>query len=190
MKPATTPSVKFTYEDFLNFPDDGKRHEIIDGEHFVTPSPNTKHQTICMNLAVLAGTYLRQHPIGAFFVALFDVVLSNLDVVEPDLLYISRERAEVLTDKHVRGAPDLVVEILSPGTRRTDEVTKRKRYERFGVGEYWIVDPELETIKVYRRVEQSFTRVAELTLEQGDVLTTPLLPGFSVRLGEIFAVIF
>jgi Uma2 family endonuclease len=187
MRPAATPSVKFTYEDFLNFPNDGKRHEIIDGEHYVTPSANTRHQTVCTALTALLWIYLKQHPIGAVFVAPFDVVFSDLDVVQPDILYISRERAGVLTDQHVRGAPDLAVEILSPGTRKTDEVTKRKLYERFGVQEYWVVDPELDMIKVYCRKDDQFVRVAELSAEAGDSLTTPLLPGFSVTLTEIFA---
>jgi Uma2 family endonuclease len=187
VKPATAPSVKFTYEDFLNFPDDGKRHEIIDGEHFVTPSPNTKHQAVSMNLAALLWTYLKEHPIGAVFAAPFDVVFSDFDVVEPDVLYISRERAGVLTEKHMRGAPDLVVEILSPGTRKTDEVTKRRLYERSDVNEYWVVDPDLDAIKIYRRVEGTFARVAELAAEAGDTLTTPLLPGFAVSLAAVFA---
>jgi Uma2 family endonuclease len=187
MRPDMTPSVKFTYDDFLNFPDDGKRHEIIDGEHFVTPSPNTKHQRVVVSLAGSLWMYLKQHPIGELFVAPFDVLFSDLDVVEPDLLYISRERRQVVTEKHVVGAPDLAVEILSPGTRKTDEVTKRKLYERFGVQEYWVVDPELDAVKVYRRVENVFARVSELSLEAGGVLTTPLLPDWSVTLAEIFA---
>ena len=187
MRPASAPSVKYTYDDFLNFPDDGKRHEIIDGEHYVTPSPNTKHQTICVSLVFALRTYLQGRPLGAVFVAPFDVVFSDLDVVEPDLLYISRERAGVLTENHVHGAPDLVVEILSPSTRKTDETTKRKLYERFDVREYWVVDPELETIKIYRRVDGAFARAAELTAEAGDTLTTPLLPDFSVTLADVFA---
>ena len=186
MRPAPTPSVKFTYEDFLNFPDDGKRHEIIDGEHFVTPSPNTKHQAVSMNLAAILWTYLKDHPIGAVFAAPFDVVFSDVDVVEPDLIYVSLERLHILTSQHARGAPDLAVEILSPGTRMTDEVKKRQLYERFGVGEYWVIDPELNTITVYRRVQDAFVRVAELSAEHADMLTTPLLPGFSVTLAEVF----
>src|SRR5262249_35803215 len=154
---------------------DGKRHEIIDGEHYVTPSPNTKHQTVSMNLTTAFVIYLKQHPRGRLFAAPFDVVFSDLDIVEPDLLYISRERTSIVTDKHVRGAPDLVVEIHSPSTRKTDELTKRKLYERFGVQEYWVVDPELETIKIYRRPGDSFERAAELSAERGDRLTTPLL---------------
>jgi len=179
-------SGKFTYEDFLHFPDDGKRHEIIDGEHYVTPSPNTKHQRIVSHLHFALVAYLRNRRVGEVFVAPFDVVFSDRDIVEPDLLYISRERSSVLTDKHVRGAPDLVVEILSPGTRRTDEIKKRGVYESFGVHEYWIVDPELDTIKIDRRVESAFVRSAELAAEKDDELTTPLLPGFSVKLAEIF----
>ena len=187
VRPAAASSVTFTYEDFLTFPDDGKRHEIIDGEHYVTPSPNTKHQRVSKNLMVALDWYLRQHPCGEVFAAPFDVVLSDLDVVEPDLLYVSRERASVLTKQHVRGAPDLVVEILSPGTRKTDEVTKRKRYEHFGVLEYWVVDPDLDAVKVYRRADDRFVRVAELSTEAGDAFTTPLLAGFSVTLAQVFA---
>jgi Uma2 family endonuclease len=184
----TAPSVKFTYDDLCNLPDDGKRHEIIDGEHYVTPSPNTKHQRVSRELTAALVSYLGTHRVGELFVAPFDVVLSDLDVVEPDLIYISRERAGVLTEQHVRGAPDLVVEILSPGTRKTDEITKRKLYERYGVAEYWVVDPDRESVKVYRRGgDGTFTRAAESSVESGDTITTPLLPGFSVALSQIFA---
>ena len=187
MRPPATQPVKFTYDDFLHFPDDGKRHEIIDGEHHVTPSPNTKHQAVSMNLAAILWTYLKVHPIGAVFAAPFDVVFSDRDIVEPDLLYISRERSSVVTDQHVRGAPDLVVEILSPGTRTTDEVTKRTLYERWGVNEYWVVDPERDAIAIHRIVEGAFARVADLAAGAGDTLTTPLLPGFAAPLAAVFA---
>jgi Uma2 family endonuclease len=187
MKPVTAPSARFTYEDFLNFPSDGKRHEVIDGEHYVTPSPNTKHQVVSMNLTRAFNFYLERQRVGQVFAAPFDVVFSDLDVVEPDLLYISRERSGILTDEHVRGSPDLVVEIVSPGTRKTDEVTKRKVYERFDVKEYWVVDPELDAVKVYRRDGGVFARAAELTAEAGDILTTPLLPDFSVSVADLFA---
>ena|SRR5947209_3827174 len=113
---------------------------------------------------------------------------SDRDIVEPDLLYISRERSSVVTDKHVRGAPDLVVEILSPGTRRTDEIKKRDLYESFGVQEYWVVDPEMDVITIDRRVEGAFVRSIELAAGKDGELTTPLLlPGFSVKLAEVFA---
>jgi Uma2 family endonuclease len=183
---ADRPDLKLTYDDYLTFPDDGKRHEIIDGEHFVTPAPNLKHQAIVLNLGALLKAFLDAHPMGRVFVAPADVVLSQIDVVEPDLLFVSSARLERLTKANVQGAPDLVIEVLSPGTRRTDEVTKRKRYEHFDVLEYWIVDPELETVKVLRRTEQGLERVADLTNEDGGLLETPLLPGLSIPLARIF----
>jgi Uma2 family endonuclease len=186
MKP-TSPGVKLTYDDFVQFPDDGKRHELIDGEHYVTPSPNTKHQRVLGNLHFLIRSHLETHPIGEVFLAPFDVVFSYVDVVEPDLLYMSHARAgEVLTDMHVRGAPELVVEIGSKGTRKRDETIKRRLYERFGVTEYWVVDPELDVVRVYRRAGDRYERVAELSLENGDTLTTPLLPGLELPLATIF----
>src|SRR6185295_12592023 len=128
------PGLKLTYDDFVLFPDDGKRHELIDGEHYVTPSPNTRHQTIVGTLHGLIWSWLEAHPIGRLFTAPFDVVFSNFDVVEPDVLYLSNERAaQVLTPLHARGVPELVVEITSKGTRKRDETIKRQLYERVGV---------------------------------------------------------
>jgi Uma2 family endonuclease len=93
-----SPAVKLTYDDFVHFPDDGKRHELIDGEHYVTPSPNVRHQRILGSLHLLIGVWLESHPIGHIFFAPLDVVLSDIDVVEPDLPFLSNERAaRVLT---------------------------------------------------------------------------------------------
>ena len=179
--------VKLTYDDFVLFPDDGKRHELIDGEHYVTPSPNRKHQKISGNLFLLIGTWLEQHPIGQIYFAPFDVIFTMFDVVEPDLIYMSNERAaRVLTDANVKGAPELVVEIGSEGTRGRDETIKRRLYERAGVSEYWVVDPEIDVVRVYRRGTDGFKRPIELTAEDNDVLTTPLLPGLSLPLARIF----
>jgi len=182
------PGMKLTYDDFLLLPDDGKRHELIDGEHYVTPSPNTKHQRVSGNLHFLIRAWLEDHPIGQVFYAPFDVVFSRFDVVEPDLLYLSNERvAEVVTAQHVTGAPDIVIEIGSPGTRRRDETIKRRLYERSGVSEYWVVDPELDVVRVYRRAADTFSRPNELSREAGDVLTTPHLPGLELPLSRVFA---
>jgi Uma2 family endonuclease len=187
VKPATDDGVKLTYDDFLLFPDDGKRHELIEGEHYVTPSPNIRHQEILGRLHLLIGTWLVDHQIGRLFVAPLDVLFSNFDVVEPDLLYVSNERASVLAGgKHVAGAPDLVVEIGSPGTRQRDETIKRRLYERFGVVEYWVVDPDIDVIRVYRREGKRFARPMELAREASDVLTTPLLPGLELPLVRVF----
>lgn len=183
----TTPGVKLTYDDFLLFPDDGKRHELIDGEHYVTPSPSRKHQAIVWNLAGIIAPYLESHPVGRAFVAPFDVIFSDFDVVEPDLLFISTARLEeVLTTKNVQGAPNLVVEIASPSTRTRDETLKRKLYERFGVEEYWVIEPDTDTIVVHRHDGERYRPMEELTAERGDTLTTPLLPGLQAPLHRIF----
>jgi Uma2 family endonuclease len=182
MKPLN-PGVKLTYDDFVLFPDDGKRHELIDGEHYVTPSPNIRHQQISGDLFGLIWTYLDAHPVGRVFHALLDVVFSNFDVVEPDLLYVSNERAaDVVTPQHIRGVPDIVVEIASPSTRKRDETIKRRLYERVGVSEYWIVDPETDVVRIYRRTTEGFDRAIELSREAGDALTTSLMPGLALPL--------
>lgn len=186
--PTPNPDVKLTYDDFLQFPDDGKRHELIDGEHYVTASPNTKHQAVVLALGSALRTHARAHALGRVFVAPFDVVFTDVDVVEPDLLFVSRARqTDILTAQHVRGAPDLVVEIGSPSTRKRDETIKRRLYERSGVAEYWVVDPELDEIKVYRLTDGRYARTDELALERGDALSSPLFPGLTLPLAEIFA---
>ncbi len=178
---------KFTYEDYVLFPDDGRRHEIIDGEHFVTPAPLTKHQRIVTRLIASLESQVRLQKGGEVLAAPCDVILSDLDVVQPDLLYVSPGRAAIVTEKNIQGAPDLVVEILSESTRKTDEIIKRKLYERFGVREYWVVDPELETVKLYRLTGKAYKRVSELSRESGDALTTPLLPKLKMALKDLFA---
>ena len=181
------PGMKLTYDDFVLFPDDGKRHELIDGEHYVTAAPNTKHQQVTIELVFLIRSWLEDHSVGRLFTAPYDVVLSRFDVVEPDLIYLSNERAAaIMTTLHLRGAPELVVEIGSPSTRQRDETIKRRLYERMGVSEYWFVDPELDVVRVYRRAGERFARPLELWREAGDTLTTPLLAGLSLPLDRIF----
>jgi Uma2 family endonuclease len=183
----SSPGQKLTYDDFLLFPEDGKRHELIDGEHYVTPSPNTRHQRVSGNIYLVIGSWLEEHSVGRIFYAPLDVVLSKFDVVEPDLLYLSNQRiAEVVTPQHVRGAPNLVIEIGSPGTRTRDETIKRRLYERSNVNEYWTVDPDAEVVRVYRRDARGFARIVELSRDAGDVLTSPLLAGLELSLNRIF----
>jgi Uma2 family endonuclease len=180
------PSPKLTYEDYLRIPDDGKRHEILDGEHFVTAAPFIRHQRIVRRLASRLDRFLSEHPLGEYFFAPTDVVLSRHDVVQPDLIFISNERASIVEEKNVQGAPDLVIEVLSKGSRRLDEVLKRQAYERFGAREYWIFDPIRKTTKVLERTAEGLRRKAQLSAAAGDVLTPPLLPGLEIPLAEIF----
>jgi Uma2 family endonuclease len=187
MQVARAEPIRLTYDDYVNFPDDGRRHELIDGEHIVTPSPVSRHQRVSIRLATALHTFAQQDRAGEVFPAPFDVILSNHDVVEPDILFVSNERRAIVRD-WVRGAPDLAVEILSASTRRLDETRKLDLYDRFGVREYWVVDPDIGAITVYRRAaDGTFPRVADLTAAIDDVLRTPLLPGFAITLGELFA---
>jgi Uma2 family endonuclease len=179
-------SSQLTYEDYLLFPDDGKRHEIIDGDHYVTPAPKTKHQRISANLTVALVSFVKRRRMGLVLAAPSDVILSDENVVQPDLLFVSAARASIVTEDNIHGAPDLVVEIISETTRKKDEVTKRKLYERFGVQEYWVVDPELETVKIFRRAQQGYGRPLELSKEANDILSTELLTGLDLALIEIF----
>jgi Uma2 family endonuclease len=140
------------------------------------------------NLYFLVRSYLAAHPVGQIFLAPLDVVFSQFDVVEPDLLFVSNARRQVIRYKNVAGSPDLAIEVLSPGTRRTDEGAKRRLYERFDVLEYWLVDPRLKTVKTYRRskAEAPFERAALHALETEETFTSSLLPGLSVDLSAIF----
>lgn len=179
---------KLTWEDYLAIPPDGKRHELIDGEHYVSPAPNVRHQRLLLRLAVVLEELVRRSGSGEIFVAPVDVRLSAVDVVQPDLVFLAREHRDRLTEAYLAGPPDVAVEVLSPGTRREDEVLKRRLYDRAGVAEYWIVDPELETVKVYRRgVGGGFERAVELAAERGERLESPLLPGLSLPLADLFA---
>lgn len=178
---------KLTYEDYLLFPDDGLRHEILDGEHYVSLAPSPRHQIVSGNLYFLLRTYLGRHPLGLILYAPVDVILSPHDVAQPDLVFVSRERMKVFTEKNIQGAPDLAVEILSKSTRQRDEGIKLKRYERLGVREYWIFDPDRNTARVFRRRAGRLVLTAELTAEAGDILTSPLFPELGIALAEVFA---
>jgi Uma2 family endonuclease len=183
----SVPGVKLTYDDLLLLPDDGLRRELIDGEHYVTASPNLKHQQIVGTLYLLVAQWLEQHRIGQILLSPFDVVFSKFDVVAPDLLYLSNERAEtVLTAANAQGVPELVIEVGSPSTRRRDETIKKRLYERVGVDEYWVFDPELDVVRVYRRDNGKFARPMELSAEVGDTLATALLSGLELPLVRVF----
>jgi Uma2 family endonuclease len=177
---------KLTYEDYVLFPADGMRHEILDGEHYVTAAPNPRHQMISLELGSRLHGFVKEHQLGWVIPAPCDVVLALHDIVQPDLLFISRERAGIVTENDIQGAPDLLVEILSGSTRRRDEGTKRERYESCGVREYWIVDPVRQTVLVYQLEGGRFRSAGHLAAASADVLTTPLLPGLAIPLREIF----
>jgi len=186
---ATMPqaSFKLGLEEYELFPDDGQRHELIDGEHIVTPAPTARHQLVLLRLGAALLRFVEAHRGGIVLPAPTDVILSPHDVVQPDVLFVSAERSSIVRNR-IEGSPDLAVEVLSPSSRRTDEVLKRHAYEQWGVRELWIVDTDVERVRVYRlEGERRFGRACELSAEHGEALTTPLLPGFSIELAELFA---
>ncbi len=180
----SNPAIKFTYEDYRHTPDD-ERYELLDGELIMAPAPNLGHQDIAAKLGWRLMRFVEQRKLGKAFPAPCDVVLSNTDVVQPDLLFVSRDRAHVLLGgDNVQGAPDLVVEILSPSTAARDKTVKRDLYARHGVIEYWIVDPNDQTVDVMALGEGGLETVA--VYGKGQTLTSPTLSGFAVDLDEIF----
>lgn len=181
-----TQGVKLTYEALMQFPDDGMRHEVVDGAHHVTPAPSLKHQAVAGAVYFFVKGHVVRTGSGRVYVAPTDVVFSDVDVVRPDVLYVCEEHLAIRADTFIRGAPDLVVEVGSASTRRRDLRDKLHLYERRGVQEYWFVDPELETVAVYRHEDGRFVRTHELSLDNGDTLSSPLLPGLDIPLAEIF----
>ncbi len=180
---------RLTYEDFCRIPDDGMRHEIIDGVHYVTPSPVRRHQQLMGRLHVAIGHFLELHPeFGEVYLSPLDTVFSPWDVVEPDLVFVAADQLEILTEPNIQGAPALVVEILSPSTRRRDLGIKRLLFDRGGVREYWVVDPKVREVTVFRRAPGGGLVATERLSTAGHAaLTTPLLPGFSLSLATLFA---
>lgn len=182
-----SPVRPLTYDDYRLLPIDGRRHELIGGELLVTPAPNTKHQRVSLRLARLLGDFVEEHRLGEVFAAPYDVVLSPVDVVQPDLVFVSTGRSSQVTESNLQGAPDLVVEIVSDGSRRTDEIVKRGLYSRSGVAEYWVIDPVIDSVKVYRRQGDDFGSPTLHSAGTGAPLTSPLLPGFDLDLVRLFA---
>jgi Uma2 family endonuclease len=180
----------FTYRDLARMPWDGIRHEIIDGEHVVLPSPALAHQRVLWDLAGEIRDYLRAHPVGEALTSPFDVRFSNTTVFVPDLVFFVAGRvADAVTEKCAVATPDLVVEVLSPNCRRYDKGRKRAVYEREGTPEYWIVDPVAQSVTVLRRTagSEGYSDVRVLTAASGATVSSPLLPGLEIPVRRLFA---
>src|SRR4030065_1336158 len=165
---------KYTYEDYLKTPDD-KRYELIEGELLITPSPVTKHQSISGKLEFALRRFVTEKGLGEVFDAPLDVYLDNENVVQPDILFISKERLNIIGEKNIQGAPDLAIEIISESTAYRDLVQKKKLYARFGVKEFWIVIPDEESIEVYILKDNTF--LLYRTYSKNEILESPYLKG-------------
>jgi Uma2 family endonuclease len=179
---ATESKTRYTYADLEGFPEDNLRREIIDGELIVTAAPSTRHQRAVIELAAALLAYRNQNG-GEVFPAPTDVFLSDINVVEPDVLFVRADHAERVEKKFVRSAPDVVVEVSSPFTRRLELVRKRELYERFGVPEYWYVDLQADRIEVYRLEGGRYG--TPLLLFRGEGLASLQLPGFEIDVDTI-----
>lgn len=173
-----------TYDDYRDLPNDGKRYEIIGGELFMAPAPSTEHQRILRKLMVNLSNYVETHNLGEIFFAPIDVVLSMTDLVQPDLVFISKEREQIITKKNIVAAPDLVIEILSENTKDTDRNHKKELYEKYKVKEYWIVDPVEMQVDQFVLQDEQF--VLRSKLEKSDTLTSNIIEDLSMNLDKIF----
>jgi Uma2 family endonuclease len=165
-------------------PETGPRYQLINGDLRMAPAPNRYHQVISRNLEFILLSFLEEHPIGELYHAPFDVYLSDIDVFQPDIVVIRNENLRILTAIGAEGAPDLVIEILSPRTRILDLEPKRQAYSREGVTELWIIDPAPQTVAVYRFNENLEAPVT--VKEAADILESPLLPGLQIDLQKVF----
>lgn len=175
------PPAKLGYAEYCLYPDDGRRHEIIDGAHYVNPAPSTYHQTVSRRLQYQLYTQIELSGRGVVYNAPVDVQLTDHDIVQPDLVVVIAPRIQMITPTKIKGVPDLLVEILSPSTASHDATLKKHLYERVGVSEYWIADPDNHMLSQFvlmnGRYEQRPT---------DDEVRLSVLDGVTVRLADVW----
>lgn len=177
--------IQYSYEEYAALPPDGRRWELINGDLEVNPAPVTRHQTVSRRLQYELMQQLEEKDLALIFDAPTDVILSDHDVVQPDLAIVRTSRSHVVSQRGIEGPPDIVVEILSPCTRVMDRRVKNVTYARFAVPEYWIVDPDLGHIELYR-LEEDGSYGAPQRFDRASTLTTPSFCEVSVSLARVF----
>ncbi|MCY3638223.1 MAG: Uma2 family endonuclease [Chloroflexi bacterium] len=175
--------LKFTYEDYKQTPDD-TRYELLDGELILVPAPRLTHQRTSRTIFRQLDSFVTENDLGEVFYAPADVVLSDFNVLQPDILFVSNERSYIMTDDNVQGAPDLVVEVLSPSTAQRDRTIKRELYAQHGVPEYWQADEDAKHVQVLTLVDGEY-KVAGI-YDEGQTVVSPLLPGFRLAVDDMF----
>lgn len=175
----------WTYDEYLNLPVDLNIYEIIQGELYMTPAPSTKHQRISKNLFRALDQYIiRQHS-GEIFYSPIDVVLDSLNVVQPDIIFISKENLHIIAEKNIQGSPDLVIEILSPGTIQKDRIFKMRIYAKFGVMHLWILDPDNQTIEAFELNEKkTYSLITALSGKES--FQPSLFPNLTIYLEKVW----
>ncbi|MBA3830772.1 MAG: Uma2 family endonuclease [Chthoniobacterales bacterium] len=180
-----TDTRRLTVEDYRRLPEDDWRYQLIDGEIVMSPSPSFFHQTILLNLSDILSPHVRKRNLGKVRFAPLDFYLDDNNVYQPDILFISRARESIIQEDGLHGAPDFVVEVLSPRTARYDFNAKRSGYARSGVGELWLVYPKATRVDVFHLQENAETPVASYSL--GQTFQSPLFPDLDICTDEIFA---
>jgi Uma2 family endonuclease len=178
---------RWTYEDYLRLPEDGRRYEVLRGVLYVTPAPLFEHQFSVGRLYLHLERVALEKDLGIFLLAPFDIRLPRrlADPVEPDLVFFRKGNAPQEGDKSFRGVPDLVIEVLSPGTRRIDQRIKREVYQEAGIPEFWMVDPKARTLVVLRLDDAGVYAEISRDGEEG-VVTSATLPGLRLKVSDIF----
>lgn len=180
----TRAKTRWTAARYLRLPDDGKLYEVLDGELIMAAAPNLRHQEVAFNLAESLRAFVRTKKLGKVYIAPVDVVLGD-DLAEPDVVFVSNERKAIMGKERITGAPDLVVEVLSLSTSARDLRYKWDLYARRGVREYWVVNPEAETVEVLTLSKKAYKR--HVLAEKEGAITSKVLEGFSVPAKDIFA---
>jgi Uma2 family endonuclease len=181
---ATEVIPKVTFEEFRQLPVDGKRYELLHGEVHVTPAPATRHQFTVLNLAVSLGLHVVKNNLGEVLAAPLDVRLGKDTALQPDLIFVSNARAGIIQEDWIEGAPDLVVEVLSPSTAAYDRATKLLIYAEAGVPNFWFLDPQAKTVEVLKLQGKKY--LVDPTLAGDQVLTSNLFPGWQLPLRDLF----
>ena len=182
------PLGRATIAEYMKLPwDNGKRYELLNGELYMTPAPTYRHQLVLMNLAALLHLHVKRTAAGSVVAAPTDVVLKPDSVCQPDILFISRGRAEIITVPNVQGAPDLAVEIRSPGTVRRDRVVKRAIYAESGVANLWFLDPNGETLEelILDATSREYSVRTTLSGRRG-TFRSAIFPELAIRLSEVY----
>lgn len=182
MENTSRSTSKLTYAEYKCFPDDGRRHEVIDGEHLVNPAPSTYHQTLSRRIQFQLYAQIEQTGLGQVFDAPVDLQLSESDIVQPDLVVVLEARRRIITPTKIKGTPDLVVEIVSESSAATDRTLKKELYQRSGIPEYWVVDPEDHVVEQYVLERGRY----ELAGKRGEEVVSRSIPGVRVDLAQVW----
>lgn len=174
----------WTYQDYLELPSDGKVYQIIEGGLYMVPAPTTYHQKVSINLASIIWNYVKKINWGEIYDAPIDVILSTTDIVQPDIIGISKERLSIVKEKGIFGTPDLVIEILSPSTWPLDLKLKKGLYERYGIQEYWLVYPEEKKVQCFLMKGGKYHLLG--TYFKNEEVEVATIAGLRIDLKEVF----